>query len=87
MSIASSKVKELFPNLPDVPTVDLTAMLAGNDSGARDAGSEDAQAGELGKPFTQLAGSGDGDGNEDEWEGWLDWEALTAPGGAAGGSA
>ena len=64
------------------------AMLAGDptrDSSVRDAGSEDAEAGELGKPFTQLAGFGDGNGNEDEWEGWLDWDALAAPGGAAGG--
>ena len=36
----------------------------------------DEEAGELGKPFTQLAGFGDGDGDEEEWAGWVDWESL-----------
>ena len=66
---ASGKVKELFPNLADVPSVDLT--LAQDSSPA-----EDEEAGELGKPFTQLAGFGDGDGDEEEWAGWVDWESL-----------
>ena len=43
------------------------------------------RAGELGKPFTQLAGFGDGEkGDQEEWAGWVDWDALA--GGAAGGS-
>ena len=43
------------------------------------------EAGELGKPFTQLANFGDGEkGNQEEWVGWLDWDELA--GGAAGGS-
>ena len=66
---ATRKVKELFPNLADVPSVDLT--LAQDSSPA-----EDEEAGELGKPFTQLAGFGDGDGDEEEWAGWVDWESL-----------
>ena len=65
---ASGKVKELFPNLADVPTVDLTAV---HDS----APAADEEAGELGKPFTQLAGFGDRDGDEEEWAGWIDWES------------
>ena len=43
---ASGKVKELFPNLVDVPTVDLTT---GGDGGARDVGAEDKETGELGR--------------------------------------
>ena len=45
---------------------------------ARDSGSEDEEAGELGKPFTQLKafGKGDVDGDEEEWTQWLDWDAL-----------
>ena len=55
------------------------------DGGARDTGADDPEAGELGKPFTQIAGFGDGDkGNQEEWVGWVDWDAL--PGGAAGSS-
>jgi hypothetical protein len=67
-------VKELFPNLADVPTVDLTN---GGDGGARDAGSEDESAGELGKPFTQSE-------DDEEWVGWVDWDAL---GGGSGDTA
>ena len=67
---ASSKVKELFPNLADVPTVDLTTAV--QDS-ARTA---DKEAMEMGKPFMQLAGFGDGDGDEEEWVGWLNWDGL-----------
>ena len=72
---ASGKVKELFPNLADVPAVDLTV---GGDSGARDLGSEDPEAGELGKAFTQRMGfgKGDPDGDEEEWAEWIDWAAL-----------
>ena len=48
-------------------------------------GADDPEAGELGKPFTQLAGFGDGEkGDQEEWAGWVDWDALA--GGAAGGS-
>ena len=64
-------MKDLFPNLADVPTVDLTTTA---DGGARDVGSEDEQAGELGKPFTQAE-------DEEEWAGWVNWDAL---GGASG---
>ena len=46
---ASSKVKQLFPNLADVPMVDLDTEPDGH---ARDVGSEDEEAGELGLPFT-----------------------------------
>ena len=56
---ASGKVKELFPNLADVPAVDLTT---GGDGGARDAGSEDEEAGELGTPFTETE-------DDEEWVG------------------
>ena len=38
---ASRKVKEIFPNLADVPAVDLTT---GGDGGARDVGAEDKEA-------------------------------------------
>ena len=65
-------MKDLFPNLADVPTVDLTTAA---DGGARDVGSEDEQAGELGKPFTQAE-------DEEEWVGYVDWTALEAPTGA-----
>ena len=35
------------------------------------------RAGELGKPSTQLAGFGDGEkGDQEEWAGWVDWDAL-----------
>ena len=57
--------------MADVPTVDLTTTA---DGGARDVGSEDEQAGELGKPFTQAE-------DEEEWVGWVNWDAL---GGASG---
>ena len=40
---AAQKVKELFPNLKDVPTIDVCDAE----------GSEDQAAGELGKPFTE----------------------------------
>jgi hypothetical protein len=36
---------------------------------------EDPEAGELGKPFTQLTGFGEGDEEVEEWEGLVDWEA------------
>ena len=62
----SGKVKEIFPNLADVPAVDLTI---GGDDGARDTGSEDKQAGELGKPFTETE-------DDEEWVGWVNWGAL-----------
>ena len=46
---------------------------------------DDPEAGELGKPFTQVAGFGDGEkGDQEEWVGWVDWDTLA--GGAAGGS-
>ena len=63
---ASTKVKELFPNLADAPAVDLTT---GGDGGARDTGSEDKEAGALGAPFTETQ-------DEEEWVGWVDWGAL-----------
>ena len=71
---ASRKVKELFPNLADVPAVDLTT---GDDGGARDEGVEDKDAGELGKPFTQTE-------DDEEWKEWIDWGAL---GGGSGDAA
>jgi hypothetical protein len=71
---ASQKVKELFPNLKDVPAVDLTT---GGDGGARDVGSEDKEAGELGKPFTQTE-------DDEEWKEWIDWSLL---GGGSGDAA
>jgi hypothetical protein len=65
---ASMKVKELFPNLAEVPAVDLTT---GGDGGARDVGSatEDKEAGGLGKPFMETA-------EEDEWMEWVNWDVL-----------
>ena len=56
------------------------------DGGARDTGADDPEAGELGKPFIHAArGFGDGEkGDQEEWAGWVDWDALA--GGAAGGS-
>ena len=36
---------------------------------------EDPEAGELGKPFTQPTGFGEGDEEVEEWEGLVDWEA------------
>ena len=33
------------------------------------------EAGELGKPFTQPTGFGEGDEEAEEWEGLVDWEA------------
>ena len=50
----------------DVPAVDLTI---GGDGGARDTGSEDKQAGELGKPFTETE-------DDEEWVGWIDWDSV-----------
>ena len=41
----------------------------------RDVGAEDKEAGELGKPFTEME-------DEEEWVGWIDWGALG--GGSAG---
>ena len=63
---ASGKARELFPNLVDVPTVDLTT---GGDGGARDVGAEDKEAGELGKPFTETEA-------DEKWVGWVNWDAL-----------
>ena len=48
------------------------------DGGARDTGSEDKEAGELGKPFTETE-------DDEEWVGWVDWGALG--GGSGSGSA
>ena len=56
--------------MADVPNVDLTTAV--HDS----AQATDNEAMELGKPFTQLAGFGDGEGDEEEWVGWFDWEGL-----------
>ena len=60
----------MFPNLADVPNVDLTT--AEDES----APTEDKEAMEFGKPFPQLAGFGDGDGDEEEWVGWVDWARM-----------
>ena len=66
---ASGKVNELFPNLAAVlaaslPIVDATVA-------------EDPEAGELGKPFTQPEGFGEGPRTTDEeWEAWVDWASL-----------
>ena len=68
------EVKELFPNLADVPAVDLTT---GGDGGARDVSVEDEEAGELGKPFTETE-------DDEEWTAWIDWGAL---GGGSSGTA
>lgn len=77
---ASGKVKDLFPNLADTPTVDLTTS---GDCGARDAGeNEDSEAGELGKPFTQLTGFGEGEEDPEEWVSWIDWDKVGCAGGA-----
>ena len=76
---ASQKVKELFPNLSDVPAVDLDQEPDGR---ARDMGSEDAEAGELGVPFTQTE-------DDEEWTGWVGglggppWRRRRAARGAA----
>ena len=71
---ASRKVKEIFPNLADVPAVDLTT---GGDGGARDVGAEDKEAGGLDEPFTETE-------DDEEWTGWIDWGAL---GGGSGDAA
>ena len=63
---ASSKVKELFPNMAHVPTVDLDEEPDGH---VRDVGSEDEEAGELGVPFTQAE-------DDEEWQEWIDWEDV-----------
>ena len=63
---ASGKVKELFPNIADVPAIDLTT---GSDGGACDVGAEDPKAGNLGTPFMQTE-------DDEEWTGWVDWGAL-----------
>ncbi len=86
---ASQKVKKLFPNLVEVPTVDLGGEPDGDggardegsdgDGGARDEGSEDQQAGELGVPFTQTE-------DDEEWTGWVDWAAVEVQTGGAGSS-
>ena len=60
-------MKELFPNLADVPAVDLT--ISGDGGAHDDPGSEDKEAGELGKPFTETE-------DDEEWVGWVDWGAL-----------
>ena len=56
--------------MADVTTVDLTT--AAHDS----AQATDDEAMELGKPFMQLSGFGDGEGDEEVWVGWVDWEDL-----------
>ena len=73
---ASSKVKELFPNMAHVPTVDLDEEPDGH---MRDVGSEDEEAGELGVPFTQAE-------DEEEWQEWIDWEDAEKKSGGAGAS-
>ena len=65
---ASSKVKELFHKLAEVPMVDLNEEPDGH---ARDDPSEDEQAGELGVPFTQPE-------DEEEWKEWIDWADVDA---------
>ena len=61
-------------SLADVPAVDLTT---GGDGGARDdVGGEDKEAGELGKPFTETE-------DDEEWVGWVDWDALGGGSGSA----
>ena len=47
---ASGKVKDLFPNLANIPTVDITTPH-------NEAEGDDEDAGELGKPFTQYPSS------------------------------
>ena len=64
---ASSKVKELFHKLAEVPMVDLNEEPDGH---ARDVSSEDEQAGELGVPFTHTAAE---DERGAEWNEWIDW--------------
>ena len=41
------------------------------DGHARDVGSEDEQAGELGLPFTQTE-------DDEEWKEWIDWADVDA---------
>ena len=66
----ASKVKELFLNLADVPTVDLTTAVQVS------AQTVDEEAKDFGQPFTQLANFGDGEGDAVAWVGWVDWEGL-----------
>ena len=66
-------MKELFPNLADVPAVDLTT---GGDSGARDVGFEDDEAGELGTPFMETE-------DDEGGVGWIDWGARGSGSGSA----
>ena len=54
----------------------LASDLGHGDGGARDAGSEDKEAGELGKPFTEAE-------DDEEWVGWVDWGALGGGSGSA----
>ena len=57
-----------------MPAVDLTT---GGDGGARDTGSEDKEAGELGKAFTETE-------DDEEWVGWVGWVDWDALGGGSG---
>jgi hypothetical protein len=59
---ASGKVKALFPNLADVPTVNL-------DDARDDATTEDDTAANPGPPFVETE-------NENEWEDLVDWETA-----------
>tara|TARA_B100000787_G_scaffold30187_1_gene20174 strand:- start:272 stop:526 length:255 start_codon:yes stop_codon:yes gene_type:complete len=78
---ALGKVKELFPNLADISPGEIAALFERFDGRTRDdagafedlpAGSSDA--GWLGLPFTQVE-------DEEEWMGFLDWDAVAASAG------
>ena len=76
-----SKVKELFPNLADISAGEIAALFERFDGRTRDdAGAfEDlpegsSDAGWLGLPFTQVE-------DEEEWMGFLDWDAVAASAG------
>ena len=67
---AARKVNELFPNLEggaNVTDTDTISRLLDI------ADEEDAEAGDMGVPFTQAE-------NEDEWNEWLDWDAMEEQG-------
>ena len=72
---ASTKVTELFPNM--------AAVLAAALPIVGPTVAEDEEAGELGKPFTQPEGFGEGEGDEEEWQGWVDWASLGEGSGGA----
>ena len=50
---AAAKVKELFPNLSDLASEEIAALVSGLDDATREEAVEDPEAGFTGMPFTQ----------------------------------